>query len=95
MGYQNADMEGDFLQIFIEYENINSATSNGSSSISVEQLHNCHKPSSFNCCCLSCLCFSRNKKEEVAINVDNSSILVPVELLNEEQINSVKRKYHF
>ena len=32
MGYQNADMEGDFLEIFIEYENINSATSNGSSS---------------------------------------------------------------
>ena len=29
-------------------------------------------------------------KEEVAINIDNSSILVPVELLNEEQINTTE-----
>ena len=34
----------------------------------------------------------RNKKEEVAINVDNSSILVPVDLLNEEQINSTEEQ---
>nr|ADD93240.1 hypothetical protein [uncultured archaeon MedDCM-OCT-S08-C54] len=32
MGYQNADMEGELLEIFIEFENINSATSDGSSS---------------------------------------------------------------
>ena len=30
------------------------------------------------------------KKDEIEINVDNSSILVPVELLSEEQISSTE-----
>ena len=89
MGYQNADMEGDFLEIFIEYENINSATSAGSSSTAINNYIIVTSLLVLTAIASAAYAF-RNKKEEVAINVDNSSILVPVELLNEEQINTTE-----
>tara|TARA_B100000424_G_scaffold128963_1_gene97711 strand:- start:1820 stop:2320 length:501 start_codon:yes stop_codon:yes gene_type:complete len=91
MGYQNADMEGDFLEIFIEYENINSATSTGSSSTVINNYIIVTSLLVLTAVASAAYAF-RNKKEEVAINVDNSSILVPVELLNEEQINSAEEE---
>ena len=91
MGYQNADMEGDFLEIFIEYENINSATSTGSSSTVINNYIIVTSLLVLTAVASAAYVF-RNKKEEVAINVDNSSILVPVELLNEEQINSAEEE---
>ena len=89
MGYQNADMEGEFLEIFIEYENINSATSAGSSSTVINNYIIVTSLLVLTAIASAAYAF-RNKKEEVAINVDNSSILVPVELLNEEQINTTE-----
>tara|TARA_B100001248_G_scaffold171862_1_gene130190 strand:+ start:214 stop:3831 length:3618 start_codon:yes stop_codon:yes gene_type:complete len=89
MGYQNADMEGELLEIFIEYENINSATSAGSSSTVINNYIIVTSLLVLTAIASAAYAF-RNKKEEVAINVDNSSILVPVELLNEEQINTTE-----
>ncbi|MBU92591.1 MAG: hypothetical protein CML88_03560, partial [Rhodobiaceae bacterium] len=86
MGYQNTDMEGEFLEIFIEYENINSATSTGSSSTIINN-YIIFTSLLVLTAIASAAYFFRNKKEEIAINVDSSSILVPVELLDEEQIN--------
>ena len=89
MGYQNADMEGELLEIFIEYENINSATSASSSSTVINNYIIVTSLLVLTAIASAAYAF-RNKKEEVAINVDNSSILVPVELLNEEQINTAE-----
>ena len=89
MGYQNADMEGELLEIFIEFENINSATSDGSSSTVINNYIIATSLLVLTAIASAAYAF-RNKKEEVAIDVNNSNILVPVELLNEEQINSAE-----
>ena len=89
MGYQNADMDGELLEIFIEFENINSATSDGSSSTVINNYIIATSLLVLTAIASAAYAF-RSKKEEVAIDVNNSNILVPVELLNEEQINSAE-----
>ena len=84
MGYQNANMEGEILEIFIEDENINSASiSNGNSALN--NYYVIFTGLLVLTAITSAAYFFRNKKEEVAIEVDSSSILVPVELLPEEE----------
>ena len=84
MGYQNANMEGEIIEIFIENENINSASIGSGNSV----LNNYYVIITgllVLTAITSAAYFFRNKKEEVAIEVDSSSILVPVELLPEEE----------
>ena len=84
MGYQNANMEGEILEIFIENENINIASiSSGNSDLN--NYYVIFTGLLVLTAITSAAYFFRNKKEEVAIEVDSSSILVPVELLPEEE----------
>ena len=89
MGYQNDDMEGEFIEIFIEYENINSVTS-GSSSSNVVNNYIIVTSLLVLTAIASAAYFFKNKKDEVEINMENSSILVPVDLLTEEEISSTE-----
>ena len=66
MGYQNADMEGEFLEIFIDYENINSATS-GSRSSNVINNYIIVTSLLVLTAITSAAYFFRNKKDEVEI----------------------------
>jgi len=87
MGYQNSDMEGEMLEIFIEYESVNSGGSGDSRSSAI---NNYIIATGF--LVLTAIASAgyvfKNKNEEIPINVDNSTILVPLESLNEEDINS-------
>ncbi len=87
MGYQNSDMEGEMLEIFIEYENVNSASNGDNSASSVNNYIIATGILVLTAIASAAYVF-KNKNEEIPINVDNSTILVPVESLNEEDINS-------
>ena len=87
MGYQNSDMEGEMLEIFIEYENVNSASNGDNSASSVNNYIIATGILALTAIASAAYVF-KNKNEEIPINVDNSTILVPVESLNEEDINS-------
>ena len=84
MGYQNANMEGEILEIFIENENINIASNSSGNSV-LNNYYVIFTGLLVLTAITSAAYFFRNKKEEVAIEVDSSSILVPVELLPEEE----------
>ena len=84
MGYQNANMEGEILEIFIENENINIASISSGNSV-LNNYYVIFTGLLVLTAITSAAYFFRNKKEEVAIEVDSSSILVPVELLPEEE----------
>ena len=84
MGYQNANMEGEILEIFIESENINTASIGSGNSV-LNNYYAIFTGLLVLTAITSAAYFFRNKKEEVAIEVDNSSILVPAELLPEEE----------
>ena len=84
MGYQNANMEGEILEIFIENENINIASISSGNSV-LNNYYVIFTGLLILTAITSAAYFFRNKKEEVAIEVDSSSILVPVELLPEEE----------
>ena len=87
MGYQNSDMEGEMLEIFIEYENVNSASNGDNRASSVNNYIIATGILALTAIASAAYVF-KNKNEEIPINVDNSTILVPVESLNEEDINS-------
>ena len=91
MGYQNSDMEGEMLEIFIEYESVNSGGSGDSGSSAI---NNYIIATGF--LVLTAIASAgyvfKNKNEEIPINIDNSTILVPVESLNEEDINSIEEE---
>ena len=87
MGYQNSDMSGEMLEIFIEYEDINSAGSGASSSSDVNNYIIASGILILSAIAAAAYVF-KNKSEEIPINVDNSTVLVPVEALDVEDINS-------
>ena len=87
MGYQNPNMEGEMLEIFIEYENINTAGS-GSNQSSTINNYIIATGLLLLVAVASAAYVFRTRKEEIPINVDNSSILVPVELIAEGEIAS-------
>ena len=91
MGYQNSDMEGEMLEIFIEYENVNSA-SNADSSVSSVNNYIIATGILVLTAIASAAYVFKNKNEEIPISVDNSTILVPVESLDEEDINSDQKE---
>jgi len=87
MGYQNSDMEGEMLEIFIEYESVNSGGSGDSGSSAINNYIIATGFLVLTAIASAAYVF-KNKNEEIPINVDNSTILVPLESLNEEDINS-------
>ena len=91
MGYQNSDMEGEMLEIFIEYENVNSAGNTDSSASSVNNYIIATSILVLTAIASAAYVF-KNKNEEIPISVDNSTILVPVESLDEEDINSDQKE---
>lgn len=91
MGYQNPDMENEMLEIFIEYENVNSA-GNGNSQSSPINNYIIITGVLVMAAIASAAYIFKNKSEEIPINVDNSTILVPVELLDENEMNSTEEK---
>ncbi len=91
MGYQNSDMEGEMLEIFIEYENVNSGGSGDSDSSAINNYIIATGFLVLTAIASAAYVF-KNKNEEIPINVDNSTILVPVESLDEENINSSKEE---
>ena len=80
-------MEGEMLEIFIEYENINTAES-GSNQSSTINNYIIATGLLILVAVASAAYVFRTRKEEIPINVDNSSILVPVELIAEGEIAS-------
>ena len=81
-------MEGEMLEIFIEYENINSAGSGSNPSSAIDNY--IIATGFFVLVAIASAAYVfKSKKEEIPINVDNSSILVPVELIAEGEIDSV------
>ena len=89
MGYENADMEGEILEVFIESKSVNSATREANNSISVDNYIIMTGVLATIAVASAAYVFRNKKEEEVAINVDSSNILVPVESLDEEQISPV------
>ena len=87
MGYQNSDMEPEMLEIYIEYENVNSAGSGDSGTSAVNSYIIATGILVLTAIASAAYVF-KNKNEEIPINVDNSTILIPVESLDEENINS-------
>ena len=87
MGYQNSDMEGEMLEIFIEYEEINAGGVGNNQSTSINNYIIATGALIMSGIAAAAYIF-RNNSEELSLEVDNSTILVPVESLNEEQINS-------
>ena len=88
MNYQNPNMEGEMLEIFIEYENINSAGSGSNSSSTIDNY--IIGTGLFILIAIASAAYVfRAKKEEIPINVDNPSILVPVEMIAEGEIAPV------
>tara|TARA_E500000331_G_C17152714_1_gene668096 strand:- start:682 stop:1077 length:396 start_codon:yes stop_codon:yes gene_type:complete len=76
------------LEIFIEYENINSAGSGSNPSSAIDNY--IIATGFFVLVAIASAAYVfKSKKEEIPINVDNSSILVPVELIAEGEIDSV------
>jgi len=88
MGYQNANMDGEMLEIFIEYENVNNAANAKSDSSIVNNYIIFAGLLILSAVTIAAYIF-KNKGEEVAIAVENSSILVPVEELAEKEIKSI------
>ena len=88
MGYLNANMEGEMLEIFVEYENINSAASGNKDSTQIDNYMIVAVLLILTAVASGAYIF-KNKVEEVPIDVENSSILVPVEILAKEEIDSV------
>lgn len=87
MGYLNSNMEGEMLEIFIEYKSVNSGGSGDSDSSAINNYIIATGFLVLTAIASAAYVF-KNKSEEIPINVDNSTILVPVESLNEEDINS-------
>jgi len=87
MGYLNTDMEGEMLEVFIEYENINNAASGNKDSTQVDNYMIIAVLLIFTAVASGAYIF-KNKAEEVPIDVRNSGILVPVEILAKEEIES-------
>jgi len=88
MGYQNTDMDGEMLEIFIEYENINNAA-NAKSDSSIVNNYIIFAGLLILTAVASAAYIFKNKGEEVTIAVENSSILVPVEELAEKEIKTI------
>jgi hypothetical protein len=88
MGYPNTNMEGEMLEIFIEYENINSAASGNKDSTQIDNYMIITALLILTAVASGAYIF-KNKVEEYPIDVENSSILVPVEILANEEIDSV------
>ena len=88
MGYQNTNMEGEMLEIFIEYENINSAASGNKDSTQIDNYMIMAVLLILTAVASGAYAF-KNKVEEIPIDVENSSILVPVEILAKEETDSV------
>jgi len=82
MGYQNSDMEGEMLEIFIEYEDINNAGSGNKRSTTLNNYVIATGLLILSAIASAAYVF-KNKSEEIPINVDNSTILIPVESLDE------------
>jgi len=90
MNYQNPDMEGEMLEIFIEYENINSAGS-GSNEASAVDNYIIATGLLVLVAIASAAYVFKSKKEEIPIEIDNSSILVPVESIAEGELTSAEQ----
>ena len=90
MNYQNPDMEGEMLEIFIEYENINSAGS-GSNEVSAVDNYIIATGLLVLVAIASAAYVFKSKKEEIPIEIDNSSILVPVESIAEGELTSAEQ----
>ena len=88
MGYQNTDMDGEMLEIFIEYENVNNAA-NAKSDSSIVNNYIIFAGLLILTAVASAAYIFKNKGEEVTIAVENSSILVPVEELAEKEIKTI------
>ena len=88
MGYQNTNMEGEMIEIFIEYENINSAASGNKDSTQIDNYMIMAVLLILTAVASGAYAF-KNKVEEIPIDVENSSILVPVEILAKEETDSV------
>ena len=88
MGYQNVNMEGDMIEIFIEYENVNSVSNENNNPSVVNNYIILTSLLVLTAIASAAYIFRNKEKEELQVNADNSGILVPVELLTEEEINS-------
>lgn len=89
MNYQNPDMEGEMLEIFIEYENINSAGSGSNEAPAIDNYLIATGLLVLVAIASAAYVF-KSKKEQIPIDVDNSSILVPVELIAEGELTSTE-----
>ena len=88
MGYQNTNMDGEMLEIFIEYEDINNAASGNKDSIQIDNYIIMVVLLIVTAVASSAYIF-KNKVEEIPVSNENSSILVPVETLANEEVDSV------